>query len=121
MYMNNDFDKNGIQELSFNEINEVNGAVGVPGAAIGGVVGGLLGGYTYIAAQAGSSNGTGASAGGALTAILGGAAAGAITGATGSYAVGVAGAALSIPVAYVSGRLDAQNAENKKGKVTVGG
>ena len=96
----------GIQELTFDEIGFVNGAQGIPGAAIGAVIGGLAGGYSYIAGQAGSSNGAGATFGGAITAIGAGIVGGAIAGGSGTWVGAVAGAAVGIAGSYVGGVLD---------------
>lgn len=86
----------GIPELSFDETERVDGAAGVPGAAIGGVIGGLAGGYNCIANHAGANKGRGATFGGAITAIGSGMVGGAIAGGTGTWAGAIVGSALGV-------------------------
>ncbi|OYU51813.1 MAG: hypothetical protein CFE27_10045 [Alphaproteobacteria bacterium PA1] len=93
-------------ELNDEEVRLVNGAFGVPGAAIGAAVGGMAGGYNYIANHAGANNGTGATAGGFLASVGSGLLGGAVAGGTGSWIGGVAGAGIGVAGSYASGRFD---------------
>lgn len=76
---------NGVRELTLDEIDEVSGALGVPGAIIGFVFGAVGAGAAYIATHAGGGTSGDASAGGAIAAIAGGGLTGAAAGFTGGY------------------------------------
>jgi hypothetical protein len=87
-----------MRELTINEVEQVNGAFGIPGAVIGGGLGGWFGAMGYVGSHAGGGGG-GATFGGFMiatgTGIVGGAVAGGLPGIGGVLAggaIGVAGA-----------------------------
>ena len=63
------YSKLGTNKLSVDAITLVGSSAVVPREGVGDVIGGLSGGYTYIAGHAGSHSGAGTSFGGVLVAI----------------------------------------------------
>lgn len=99
----------GIRELTELETSQVSGAVGLPGAVIGGVIGSFGGAIGYVVTHSASSGrGADASVGGFLAATFGGGAVGALSGATGGYIAQGIGAVGSIIVGGLSTTIDAQ-------------
>ena len=81
-----------MQELTFEQVEEVSGAVGIPGSIVGAVAGGI----SYLASAATSGSG---SLGGFAIAVGAGAAGGFVTGG----AVSVARAYAATKVAFAGG------------------